>query len=654
MDNIFIDIETYCDLDLSDVGVYKYAADPSFEILLFAYAINDQPVQILDLTDNLIEDHQLIETLLKNKGLHAHNANFERVCLNKSYFETNISQWFCTMVKSAYCGLPLILDDIAKALNIKGKLEGGKALVNFFCKPCKPCKPTKANGGRLRNTKETDPEKWNLFKEYCIQDVEVERSNHNTLAKYTMPAIDWYDYILDQEINDRGIEIDLEFAKAASEIDVRFKNKTLQQIKTISGLDNPNSLHQLKQWIFDHTGKRYESLDKEHIDPIIEKLGAGIVRDVLQLRKKLGRTSVKKYNVMLLSAGKDKRSRGLFQFYGANRTGRWAGRLIQLQNLPRNTMKDLDLAREVIKENDFELAYLLFDDVPSVLSQLVRTAFVAPENKTFAVADFSAIEARVIAWLANETWRLDIFNTHGKIYEASASKMFGVPIEEVTKGSVTREIGKVSELAFGFGGAVGAFEKMSAGKIKLSKAEMKKFVFLWRKNNPNIVKLWSVTEDYAKAALNNPRKYFEGPGPAKIGYLYDGSVLQIKLPSGRSLFYQEPCYTINKFKKQTIRYKGLDQETKQWTWIETYGPKLVENIVQAIARDLLAFAMQTLNDHGCHIVMHVHDEIIAEVWQKYCEIELKDMIELMCIKPEWAKTLPLNADGYLTKYYKKD
>lgn len=646
--NVFIDIETYCELDLSEVGVYKYTQHPSFEILLFSYAIDSSNAVCLDLTDNYIEDYDLIADLLKGSNLHAHNANFERVCLNAAGFKTTPDQWSCTMIKAAYCGLPLGLDEASNALGLTGKLEGGKNLVTYFCKPCKP---TKINGGRTRNLATHDPEKWIHFKGYNIQDVIAEREIDRALSKYNLPSQERELYALDQRINDAGIEIDLDFAAKAAAMDDEFKQITIQKIKDLTGVDNPNSLPQLKKWIYDQTGKQIDSLNKDVIDPIIESFGAGVVSDVLNLRKLLGKTSVKKYTAMLNSACEDNRSRGLFQFYGANRTGRWAGRLIQLQNLPRNTMKDLDLARQVVKEGDLKTVELLFGDVPGVLSQLVRTAFIPGENNVFAVADFSAIEARVIAWLASEQWRLEVFATHGKIYEASASKMFKVPLEQITKGSDLRQKGKIAELALGYQGSVGAMLTMGADKMGLSEPEMAEIVDYWRASNPKIVQLWLDTDELMKTALKNPGMVFTGKPPAQTQYYYDGHVLQVKLPSGRKLFYQNPQFTINKFKQQSIRYKGIDQETKQWGWVDSYGGKWVENQVQAIARDLLAYSMLNLDKAGYDIAMHVHDEVVIRIQDPK---EFDKIIELMIKKPAWAATLPLSADGYLTNYYKKD
>lgn len=650
MDKLYIDIETYCELELKDVGVYKYVKHPSFEILLIGYAFNSEPVRIFEAIENLPEDFELFGEFINSKDTqpHAHNANFERVCFKQIGIDRN--DWRCTMIKSAYCGLPLKLDDVAKALNIEGKLKAGTSLINYFCKPCKP---TKANGGRTRNLPEHDPEKWELFKEYCKQDVEIERQIDKTLGKYEIPAIEYEYYQLDQEINDRGILIDLDFANQARSIDLTYKTLALTKINKLTNLDNPNSLPQLKKWILQETGKEVESLSKEYIDPLIEELGAGVVTDVLKLRKKLSKTSVAKYETMVSMAGEDNRARGLFQFYGANRTGRWAGRGVQMQNLPKNKIKDLDLARQIIKEGNLDTIGLLFDNVPNILSQLIRTAFIAPPGKIFAVADFKAIEAVVLSWLANEEWRLEVFRTHGKLYEASAAKMFNVPIEKVTKGSELRQRGKVAELALGYQGSVGAMVKMGADKMGLNDDEMKLIVDKWRLNNPMIVKLWKQTENLAKMALRNRNTTFKGPAPVFITYLYDGTALQIGLPSGRKLFYWSPMFTTNKFDQQSIKYRGTNQDTKQWGWVDTYGGKFVENIVQAISRDLLANSMKNVNS-AFEIVLHVHDEIAVETGEYTAKEDLKYLYELMLIAPDWVKDLPLGVDGYLTKYYKKD
>lgn len=652
MKKLHIDIETYSSVDIRKAGAYKYIESPDFEIILIAYAFDDGPVKIIevknikDLPFGLVS--YLADPYIKK---HAHNANFERQAFKKVGYDIPIEQWFCSMVKAAYCGLPLSLDNVSKALDLgdKGKLSTGTALINYFCKPCKP---TKTNGRRLRNLPEHNPEKWEQFKEYCIQDVEAEREVTRLLSDYEIPDFERELYLLDQKINDRGILIDLDFAKKAFDTNTRRATYLAEEMIKLTNLDNPNSPAQLKKWLSDATGKEIITLAKDTLQPLIDEVGEGVVSDVLNLRKKLAKTSTKKYNSMLHCACNDGRAHGLFQFYGANRTGRWAGRLIQLQNLPQNHIEDLDFARGVIAEGNYDMITMLYEDVSSLLSQLIRTAFIAKPGHTFVVADFSAIEARVIAWLAEEQWRLDVFNSHGKIYEASASMMFNVPIEEITKGSDLRQKGKVAELALGFGGSVGALMQMGAEEMGLSEEETKIIVKKWRASNPNIVKLWKNIEGAAKSVLKTGN-YTLLLGNAALIFDYDNKVLTIQLPSGRKLFYQNPSFTVNKWGQTSIKYMGMDQTTKQWGWVETYGGKLTENIVQAIARDLLAYSMVKIDKLGLKIVMHVHDEIVCEAPAEYAETEVL-MCDIMGKGPDWAEGLPLTADGYITNYYKKD
>lgn len=652
MYKLHIDIETYSSLDLKTVGIYKYVESIDFEILLVAYAFDDEPIKIIDLANGEVMPDELIKGLsdpLEEK--HAHNAAFERQAFKQYGYDIPISEWRCSMIKAAYCGFPLSLEALSKAMKLgdKGKSSTGKALIKYFTMPCKP---TKVNGQRLRNLPEHDPDKWEEFKLYCINDVEAERGVGDKLSDYDIPETERLNYILDQEINDRGIEIDLSMAKEAYKMDVKHSAILAGQMKKLTGVENPNSPAQLKKWLSDATGENITTLAKDTIDPLIKKTGPGLVSDVLELRKKLGKTSTKKYATMLSCACDDNRARGLFQFYGANRTGRWAGRLIQMQNLPQNHLGDfLEGAREMVAAGDYDLATMLYDDISSVLSQLIRTTFVAKKDHIFAVADFSAIEARVIAWLAGEQWRLDVFNSHGKIYEASASMMFGVPIEEVTKGSDYRAKGKVAELALGYQGSVGALSKMDTNN-DIDEAEKPRIVKKWRAKSPAIVEMWGDIEAAAKRAI----KTWGSIHYKSLIFEYNGKALTIQLPSGRKLFYQSPSFTINKFKQESIKYRGMDQTTKQWVYVDTYGGKLVENIVQAIARDLLAEAMLRLDTcYGYHIVMHVHDEAVCEIpLNGREEKNLHHMCEFMSENPPWAKDLPLAADGYTTPFYKKD
>lgn len=649
---LHIDIETFSSVDIISCGSYKYFESLDFEILIVAYAFDNDPIRVIDLAQG-DKFPDWFAPALRDPDVekHAHNANFERNAFRTYGFETPIDQWHCSAVKSGYCGLPLSLDGVSKALNLGelGKSAEGKALIKFFS--C-PVKPTKTNGMKDRMYPSDNPEKWERYKEYCRQDVAAEREILSRLAKYKYPESERLIYILDQKINDRGILVDLQMAKNAYDIDERFSAELFDQTKAITGLENPNSPAQLKSWLTERTGKEVTTLAKGEIPDMIENCTSYDVQRVLELRQKSSKTSIKKYLAMLNCACDDNRAHGLFQFYGANRTGRWAGRLIQMQNLPQNHLDDLDDARNAVRSGDYDLCTMLYDDVPSVLSQLIRTTFIAKPGHTFAVADFSAIEARVIAWLSSEAWRLKVFNTHGKIYEASASKMFNVPIELVTKGSDYRAKGKVAELALGYQGAVGALKTMGGDKMGLSEDEMDTIVRKWRRANPAIVQLWSDLESCAIRTLETKkpvRSQHRG-----LSFECNGEVMTIKLPSGRRLFYQSPSLTTNKWGKKSIRYKGMDQTTKQWTWTDTYGGKLTENIVQAIARDLLADAMQRLDKKGFDIVMHVHDEIVCEIKGEFAEEQLEVICETMADCSEVYAGVPYPAEGYLTQYYKKD
>ena len=649
---LHIDTEAYSSEDIRSAGSYKYFEAPDFEILLVAYAFDNEPIKIIDLASGEILPLKFINALQDpNVQKYAHNAAFERRAFKAIGLGTQISNWSCSMVKAAYCGLPLSLGDVSKALALgeKGKLSTGKALIRYFCQPCKP---TKANGMRSRNFSGHDPEKWQQFKEYCVNDVEAEREIGSLLSCYQLPESEKANYVLDQEINDRGILVDLEMASKAFNIDTHFSKEISERMIDLTGVENPNSPPQLKKWLSEAMKKDITSLAKDAIQPLIDEAGPGAVSDVLKLRKKLAKSSIKKYTTMLTCACGDDRARGLFQFYGANRTGRWAGRLIQLQNLPQNHLEDLQGARDAIMSGDYDLVTTLYDDISSILSQLIRTAFIAKPKHTFAVADFSAIEARVIAWLAGEKWRMDVFNSHGKIYEASAAMMFNVPIEQVTKGSEYRSKAKVAELALGYQGALGALTQMGGEAMGLSEQEMRVIVKKWREANPKIVALWKEIEDCAKRAIKTKKKVIS----KHKGHAFDsdGKALTIKLPSGRSLFYIEPSFTQNKFHQESIKYKGMNQTTKQWGDVETYGGKLVENIVQAIARDLLADSMLRLDQAGFKIVMHVHDEAVCEIPASCPGEQLKEMCSIMSEEVSWAPGLPLTADGYVTPFYKKD
>jgi DNA polymerase bacteriophage-type len=649
-----IDIETYSDIDLRSCGVYSYAASQNFGILLFAYAFDDEPVQIVDIARGNNIPATVIAALFDKYILKtAYNANFERVCLSNFIHKSNKkdtfldpAQWWCTSVHASMLGLPQNLGDVARVLFLKQqKMEEGKALIKYFCSPCKP---TKKNGGRTRNLPEHDPEKWAIFKEYCKMDVEVERNLRTKLSRY--PASEdekklWY---LDQKINDLGVEVDLELIKNAMAADEEYRNKLEREAVMLTGLDNPQSVAQLKSW-FKSEGIEVESLNKETVPELLKNASGDIAR-VLEIRQEISKTSIKKYDAMRRAVCPDGRVRGLLQFYGANRTGRWAGRIVQVQNLVRNDLDNLELARELIKDGRFEEVELLFGSVSNVLSQLVRTAFVAPEGYTFIVADFSAIEARVIAWLAGEQWRLDVFNTHGKIYEASASAMFSVPIESIGKGSPLRQKGKIAELALGYQGGKGALMAMGAIKMGLVEDELQGLVDSWRYSNPKIVTFWHTVGAAALKAVKEKTtvKIY------RIKMIWDSGMLFIELPSGRKLAYARASIKINKFGSESLVYEGVDQTTKKWGQLETYGGKLVENIVQAVARDCLAEAMLRLDTHKYRTVMHVHDEVIIQHTEWGSESMLKHVLGVMGEPIPWAKGLPLKADGYITKFYKKD
>lgn len=666
---LHIDLETYSSVDITSCGSYKYFESLDFEILLIGYYFegcgNLGGVKVLDLMAGDYSENFERALLDPSVELHAHNANFERnaligyVCRSPAYkgisltsSDLPIERWHCSAVKAGYCGLPLSLDGVSKALQLgdKGKSSEGKALIKYFS--C-PVKATKVNGMRTRNFPHHDLEKWGRFKEYCKQDVEAEVEIGRKLRVYEIPETERLNYFLDQKINDRGILIDLVMAQNAYDIDNRFSAELYTLVKELTGLDNPNSPAQLKEWLQDITGFEIPSLAKGLLPDLIKDANCPEVSKVIGLRQMMSKTSTKKYLAMLNCACSDNRARGLSQFYGANRTGRWAGRLIQMQNLPQNHLEDLEEARACIASGDYDLITLLYDDIPSILSQLIRTAFVAKEGYTFADADFSAIEARVIAWLADEKWRMKVFRTHGKIYEASASKMFNVPIEAVTKGSDLRAKGKVAELALGYQGSIGALKTMGGEKMGLTDPEMETIVKRWRFANPAIVTLWADLESCAMHAMQYKKKVVS----IHKGLIFDcdDNALTIELPSGRKLFYQSPSFTVNQWGKKSIRYKGMDQTTKQWGYVDTYGGKLTENIIQAIARDLLADAMIRVDKAGFDIVMHVHDEVVVELLSGVGERHnLAVLCEIMGQEVSWAKGLPLAADGYLTPFYKKD
>lgn len=649
---LHIDIETFSSINLKESGAYRYMESIDFEILMVAYAFDDEEVQIVDLAQGESLPDDFLEGLKNPEILKcAHNATFERNAFKVYGYDIPVEQWECTSIKAAYCGLPLSLEMVSKALKFgdQGKDSKGKSLIQFFSIPIKP---TKKNNGKTRNFYYDDPKKWGEFKQYCIQDVVVERHIDDTLSGYKIPKFETNLYRLDQKINDKGIEVDINLAKNAASFDRRFSKEVKDYVRDLTGVENPNSPAQLKRWLSDQLQEEVNTLAKEHVEALLKKVEPGPIREVLLARQKLGKTSTKKYLAMINCQGESKRIRGLFQFYGANRTGRWAGRLVQVQNLPQNHLKDLEEARQIVASGDYGLANILYDNVPKILSELIRTAFVAKEGHTFAVADFSAIEARVLSWLAGESWREEVFRTHGKIYEASAAMMYGVPIESIDKGSDLRQRGKTAELALGYQGAVGAMKQMDKGKSGLTEKDMKSIVHKWRKANPSIVQLWYNVDKCAQRAVKTRKRIISKF--KNLEFKYDGTALTVRLPSGKKLYYWEPTFKLNKFGNQALAYRGVDQNTKRWVHIETYGGKLVENIVQAISRDLLAYSMLKLDREGLDIVMHVHDEAAVETPIEQAETTLKRMCDIMGEDIPWAEGLPLNADGYITPFYKKD
>ena len=640
-----IDIETYSDVDLTKCGVYAYSDSPNFEILLFAYAFDEEPTQIVDLACG----EQLPERVLSaledpavTKA--AFNAQFERTCISK-YLGRKLSPegWQCTAVQSAMLALPLSLDNVGEVLNIqRKKLKEGADLVRFFSMPCKP---TKANGGRTRNRPEDAPEKWERFKTYCIRDVDAEREIRQKLWKFPIPESEMELYRMDQEINDRGILVDQQLVENAVLCDNQYRQMVTARAYELTGLSNPNSPAQIKGWLADH-GVEAEKLDKKTVKGLLTETD-GEVLEVLKLRLLMAKTSVKKYEAIERSVCSDGRVHGLLQFCGANRTGRWAGRLVQVQNLPQNHIPDLELARNLVKEQRFEDLDLLYDSTPEVLSELIRTAFVPKPGCRFIVADFSAIEARVLAWFAGEQWRLDTFAEGGDIYCASASKMFGVPVVKHGVNGHLRQKGKIAELALGYGGAVGALTSMGALDMGMQEEELQPLVSQWRNSNPHITKFWWDVDAAAIKAVKERTEVVLG----NLCFTYRSGILFVTLPSGRKLSYIKPRMTQNRFDRESLSYEGVG-ESKKWMRIETYGPKLVENIVQATARDLLAQAMLRLRNQGFDIVMHIHDEAVLEVPEGVSGVE--EICQIMSEQPGWAAGLPLRADGYECVFYKKD
>ena len=662
MRTLSIDIETYSEADLNRTGVYRYAEDPSFEILLFGYSVDGGDVQVVDLARGEKIPAEVLDALTDDAVIKAaFNANFERVCLSRYLSDLGVSldpfadryplsrerarflnprSWRCTMIWSAYLGLPLSLAGAGAVLGLeKQKLESGRDLIRYFCRPCAP---TQSNGQRTRNLPVHARDKWDEFIAYNKRDVETEMEIQQRLSNYPVPDQVWDQYCIDQEINDRGILLDLALVESAIRLDEQSHEELTEKMKELTNLDNPSSVQQMKRWLMEN-GLEVESLGKKQVAALLKDAPQPL-GEVLSLRQQLARSSVKKYQAMQTAACADGRARGMFQFYGANRTGRFSGRLIQLQNLPQNHLTDLDAARELVRSGDYEGVRELYGDVPDTLSQLIRTAFVAPKGKLFYVADFSAIEARVIAWLSKEQWRLDLFKNGGDIYCGSASQMFGVPVEKHGVNGHLRQKGKIAELALGYGGSVGALKAMGAIEMGLSEEELLPLVQAWREANPNIVRLWWDVDAAAMTAVME-KTATETHG---IRFAYRSGMLFVTLPSGRNLAYVKPAIGENKFGSPSLTYLGIGG-TKKWERLESYGPKLCENITQAVARDILCFAMTTLR--CCSIVAHVHDELIIEADPS---MSLEALCEQMGRTPPWAAGLILRADGYTTPFYKKD
>jgi len=655
MRTLEIDIETYSEENLGKCGVYRYAESQSFEILLFGYSIDSGPVVVVDIASGETIPDEILDALSDNSVTKwAFNATFERVCLS-SYLGRlgrtirrddpdsrylDPSGWKCSMIWSATLGLPLSLEGVGTVLGLeKQKLSEGKELIRYFCQPCTP---TKSNGGRTRNLPSNAPDKWSLFKCYNLRDVETEMGIQKRLCRFPVPDSVWDEYHIDQEINDRGVKVDLELVKEAIALDGISRTELMDSMKRLTELENPNSVQQMRQWLSDN-GLETESLGKKVVAQLITTATPELQK-VLRLRQQLAKSSVKKYQAMENAVCSDGRARGMFQFYGANRTGRFSGRLVQLQNLPQNHLPDLSEARALVRSGNYEALSMLYEDVPATLSQLIRTAFVPADGTRFIVSDFSAIEARVIAWMAGEQWRMDAFANGDDIYCASASQMFHVPVEKHGQNAELRQKGKIAELALGYGGSVGALTAMGALDMGLAEEELQPLVNAWRTASPNIVRFWWDVDSAAIGAI----KYRTTSKTHGILFAYRSGMLFVTLPSGRNLTYVKPRIETNQFGGECITYEGVGG-TKKWERLETYGPKLVENIVQGTARDILCHSMKNLRE--CRIVMHIHDELVIEA---PADLTLESVSSRMAITPAWADGLLLRADGYETSFYKKD
>lgn len=643
MKKISIDLETYSSVDLGKSGVYKYAESEDFEILLFAYSINDEDVKVIDLASGEIIPKEILSAL-SDESIEkwAFNANFERACLSRFLGKRLKPQgWYCTMIWSAYLGLPLSLEKVGEVLKLdKQKMNEGKGLIRYFSIPCKP---TKTNGMRTRNLPHHDLEKWSTFKEYNQRDVETEIAIKKKLSAFPMPRSEWENYWIDQNINDRGILIDEVLVDSAIKFDEILREENMDRAIELTGLENPNSPMQLKEWL-NEKGLEIDSLAKKDVESALKNV-EGDIKEVLELRQELSKSSVRKYDAMKNVKGKDNRARGLIQFYGANRTGRYSGRLIQVQNLRRNNLKDLDLARSLVKNRDFETMEILYESPSDILSQLIRTAFIPKEGTRFIISDFSAIEARVLAWLAGEQWVLDAFENGEDIYCRTASRMFGVPVEKHGVNGHLRQKGKIATLACGYQGALGALKAMGGIEMGLSEDELQSIVDSWREANPNIVSLWWDIDSVVKRVVKTRSK----EEYKNLVISYEKGILFIELPSKRRLAYPKAKIGMNRFGGESIVYEGIVVGNK-WDKIESYGGKFVENIVQAIARDILAEAMMRLEKKGFNIVMHIHDEVVIESDSS----SIEEVNEIMSVVPEWADGLILDADGFESEFYKKD
>lgn len=645
---LHIDLETYSDIDIGKCGAYRYADSPNFEILLLAYAYDDEPVTVIDVAQREGWPTQVLDDILSPDITKvAHNAAFERICLSK-FLNTHLDPkaWHCTMVHALSLGFPASLADVGKALNLeedKQKMAVGKRLITYFCKPCKP---TMANGQRTRNYPHHDMEKWDLFKEYNRQDVVTEQAIYDKLMKFPLPESERILYCLDQSINDYGIGVDTDLMDNVIVYSKEYEATLRKECEELTGGINIHSIVQLKQWLTEQEGRQIDSLTKDDVDQLLNLDLKPSSKRILELRQETGKTSVKKYEAFERSICSDGRIHGAFQFYGAGRTGRWAGRLIQPQNFPRNAFEDIALARQMVKSEQWDEIEMLYGSMNDVFSTLIRTLIVPPQGMTFAIADYSAIEARVVAWMADEKWRQDVFANGGDIYCMSATQMFGVPVEKHGQNSHLRKKGKVAELACGYGGGVGALRKMGGEQMGLTEKEMDDIVRKWRRSSPHVVKLWRELGDAAIEAIDTRLRVKCRHG---VSFKYSKGILFMQLPSGRSLAYVQP-----RFDGRELTYMGMNQTTRKWERTKTWGGKLTENLIQAIARDCLAESMTKIQKAGYHIVMHVHDEVIVEVPSEDAEEHLKRIEELMGEPIEWAPGLLLTADGFTSEYYRKD